>query len=460
MTGLRITRSTAAIPLCVAMFTLLSEPVAAQDATSPVDGTGKNVATEVSQLRAKVTELEQQRAEAIERVDDLLARVEMLEMRLEAVPITEGEALAMRGRYSAPTTRAVPADPAFSYWQGETPQQGLQGSSGAPGREETDDRKAPAPTEAVVEVAQQRQGRFGDRVGLELGLDYSHFDNARINLNGFLALDAIFLGTISIDQVTADIFSVTPALRVGVTDRLIVSAEMPYLYRISNFRSGGAGGNASGLVEKTVRYDGFGDMTAGASYRLFRETAGRPDLVINARVKAPTGKHPFGVELIEVEGSQGNLSVPSRLSTGSGVWGMSSGLSALKTIDPLVVFGSLTYFRNFQKGFKDIDEAEGMQPGRVDIGDAFQVGAGVAFALNEKSSISLSYNQRLVQRTRIRRVGEDWRNIIGSQANVGFVNIGATFSLGRHLSLISTVGVGLTEDSPDLAVSVRLPYRF
>ncbi len=240
----------------------------------------------------------------------------------------------------------------------------------------------------------------------------------------------------------------------------MLSAEVPYLYRISNFRSGGAGGNASGLIETTVRDQGLGDITAGASYRLFRETAGRPDIVINARVKAPTGKHPFGVELREIEGSEGNLSVPERLSTGTGVWGMSLGVSALKTIDPLVVFGSFTYFRNFPKNFGDIDEAQGDQPGRVDIGDAYQFGAGVAFALNEKSSISLSYNERLVGRTRIRRAGQDWQNIVGSQANVGFVNIGATFSLSRHLSLISTVGIGLTDDSPDLAVSVRLPYRF
>ena len=461
MMDIKTCASSFAIPLSVAACALLAEPASAQDqAAADREAVGQDMAGEVQRLKTQVAQLEASRAEALSRVDDLLARVEALEEHLARLQVTNGEAFAMRGRYAPPTTRAIPADPAFAYMQSEPPQGSEGDGTGEPGNGTAEDRKTPAPTDAVVEVAQQRQGRFGDRIGVELGFDYSHFDNARINLNGFLALDSIFLGRISIDQVTADIFSVTPAFRVGLTDRLILSAEIPYLYRTSNFRSGGAGGNASGLVEETVHYDGFGDMTAGASYRLFRETAGRPDIVLNARVKAPTGKHPFGVELREVTGSEGNLSVPERLSTGTGVWGFSVGVSALKTIDPLVVFGSLTYFRNLPKNFSDIDEAQGEQPGRVDIGDAYQIGAGVAFALNEKSSISLSYNQRLVQRTRIRRMGQEWRDIVGSQANVGFVNVGATFSLSKNLSLISTVGIGLTDDSPDLAVSIRLPYRF
>ena len=56
--------------------------------------------------------------------------------------------------------------------------------------------------------------------------------------------------------------------------------------------------------------------------------------------------------------------------------------------------------------------------------------------------------------------GFDPRTIVGSQANVGLVNLGATFSLSDRLSLVSTVGIGLTDDSPDMTVNIRLPYRF
>lgn len=412
-------------------------------------------ATQLSDLRQQVTDLQVREAEALRRVDELEARL----ARLESARITDTEASGMRGAFVARQGWAMPDDQALAYFQKDAEQSSTGGSPISDGIDK-DDRKAPAPTEAETELTAQRQGRFGDSIGLELGLNYSHFDSARINLNGFLALDAIFLGSISIDQVTADIFSADPTLRVSLTDRLVMDANMPYLYRTSNFRSGGAGGNASGLVEERVSDQGFGDFNMGASYRLLRENLGQPDVVVTLRAKAPTGKHPYGVEFVDVANSEGNLSVPERLSTGSGVWGGSIGISALKTLDPMVVFGSLTYFHNFPRSFGDVDEAPGDQPGRVNVGNAYQLGAGLAYALNDRSSISMSYTQRIVEKSKVGLEGQDMRPIIGSQANVGLVNLGATFSLSKHLSLISTVGVGLTDDSPDMSVSLRLPYRF
>jgi hypothetical protein len=182
--------------------------------------------------------------------------------------------------------------------------------------------------------------------------------------------------------------------------------------------------------------------------------------VVSARVKFPTGRDPFGVEFVEVENSEGNLQVPQSLATGTGVYGGSLGVAVLKTMDPLVVFGNLTYFRNFARDLADIDENAGDIPGRVDIGDAWQFGAGLAFALNDKSSISMSYSQRLVERTRLTPEGQERRAVVGSQANVGIANFGATFSLGAKLALVANVGVGLTDDSPDMSVAIRLPFRF
>ena len=419
------------------------------------DDTGGDADAELSALRQQVAELQAREAAAQQRADTLELRL----ARLERQQISDMEAADMRGTYVASRARAIPDDPMLAYFQGDPGDPGVTGGGVIDGID-PNDRKAPAPTEAETELAAQRQGRFGDRVGLELGLNYTHFDSARINLNGFLALDAIFLGTISIDQVTADIFSVDPTLRFGVIDRLFFDANMPYLYRTSNFRSGGAGGNASGLIEQRVSDEGFGDFNLGASYRLLRESGGRPDVVLTARAKAPTGKHPYGVEFVEVANSEGNLSVPEHLSTGSGVWGGSIGVSALKTLDPMVVFGSLTYFHNFPRSFGDVDEAPGEQPGRVNVGNAYQLGAGLAYALNDRSSISMSYTQRIVEKSKVGLQGQEMRDIIGSQANVGLVNLGATFSLSDHLTLISTVGIGLTDDSPDMSVSVRIPYRF
>jgi hypothetical protein len=46
--------------------------------------------------------------------------------------------------------------------------------------------------------------------------------------------------------------------------------------------------NASGLIEGTKTTSGLGDVSAGLSYRLVKESATAPDIVTNVRGKAPT----------------------------------------------------------------------------------------------------------------------------------------------------------------------------
>lgn len=453
-----LTRYPATAMIAVATVLALSPSAArAQDTAPPPD--------DAPLLRQQVEELAQRETEYRRRLAELEARLALIE-QAAAVPlatIPANEAATLRGAYIAPQPLAIPDDPSLAFFRQQdqarrfvlAPQEETPPAGGA-----APERRAPAPTDAVVEIAQEQQGRFGNRFGFDLGIGYSHFDNARISLNGFLALDAIFLGTISIDQINSDVFTLDPTVRYGVSDRLFVDANLPLLYRATNFRSGGAGGSASALVEKTVRDAGPGDASLGASYRLFAETAGRPDVVVSARVKFPTGRHPFGVEFVEVEGSEGNLQVPRSLATGTGVYGGSLGVAVLKTLDPMVVFGNFTYFHNFARDFADIDENEGDVPGRVAIGDAWQFGAGLAFALNDKSSIAMSYSQRIVNRTRLTPEELSERVVAGSQANVGIVNLGATFSLGPRLALVTNVGIGLTDDSPDMSFNIRLPFRF
>jgi hypothetical protein len=188
--------------------------------------------------------------------------------------------------------------------------------------------------------------------------------------------------------------------------------------------------------------------------------------VFNVHARAPTGRDPFGIELTEVPGSQGNLKIPSRLSTGSGVWGAQAGVSILKTIDPMVVFGSLSYFHNFKRHFSDIDEATDDQPGEAKLGDSIQYGIGFAFALNDQSSLNTSITERFVRHSKLRfdptdpAHTTDWQTVVGSEANLAVLNLGGTFSLTHRLTLIANLGVGITQDAPDMNLSVRLPYQF
>lgn len=402
-------------------------------------------ADELQALRAELRELRRQDEER-----ERLLRV--LEQRVRQLEATVAPAPAQPLPVAVPYIPPRPAAGAFRSVQAQ-----------APAQPEADDdiRRAPPQSRAVETLIEEEQGLFSEgATTFELGVTYSHSDQARLDLSGFLALDAIFLGTINVDEVQSDIVTVDLGMRYGLTERIELDVDVPLLYRSTAFRSGGAGGAASSQIEEEVDGADIGDVSAGASFRLFKETESFPDLVVSGRVKAPTGLSPFGIETRTVPGSQGNLSVPEDLPTGSGVWAVSGGVSALKTIDPLVVFGSVTYFHNFKEDFDDIDSAAGDQPGEVDAGNAVQVGAGVAFALNERSSLSFSYAHRFVFETELKREGQPSMEVVGSDANVGILSLGGTFVIDDNLSLIANVGAGLTPDAPDVTVSFRLPYRF
>ena len=413
---------------------------AAATVASPASAQAAPAADTIAQLKAEIEDLRTREQAANARVESLEQRLQAIEQASGGAPVAESEQAVMRGRGVAPV-QAAAAPPLPSTAEPE--------------------RKAPAPAEAVEAVARSQQNSYGNSFSIDPGVSYSHFTNAKLNLSGFLALDAIFLGLISIDQVQADVLSADVTARYGFNDRLQFDVNVPYIYRRSKFRSGGVGGNASALAERTVTTSGLGDVSFGASYRLLRETARRPDVVLSIRAKAPTGKSPFGIELVEVPDTQGNLSVPEDLSTGTGVWGATAGVSVLKTIDPMIVFGSLNYFHNFRRHFKDLGEDDGDQPGLADLGDAVQYGAGVAFALNDSSSLGLSFTQRFVRTTRVRLdAGDTWQRIVGSDANIGILTLGATFALSNRLALLASVSHGITDDAPDMTVSFRLPYRF
>ncbi len=85
---------------------------------------------------------------------------------------------------------------------------------------------------------------------------------------------------------------------------------------------------------------------------------------------------------------------------------------------------------------------------------------GVAYALNEVLSLSLSFTERLVDKSRTKADGGPWVEIVGSGANVARMNTGLTYAVTDNLTFISNVARGLTADAADLEVQMRTAYSF
>lgn len=64
--------------------------------------------------------------------------------------------------------------------------------------------KEQTPTRSMQDALLQEHAVFDRKLTLENGLSYSRYDRKQMTLNGFLALDAIFLGNIAIENVKSD----------------------------------------------------------------------------------------------------------------------------------------------------------------------------------------------------------------------------------------------------------------
>ena len=331
-------------------------------------------------------------------------------------------------------------------------------SAGAQEEVATDRKEAKAP-KSVEDVYQEQHALFGRRFVLETGVTYTHSERNRLVLNGFLALNTIFLGEIAVDSVKSDILTFDITGRYGVSDRLQLDLNAPFVARRTEYRATGLDGDATTASTATVDDSNVGDVSAGLNYRLLDEQPGRPDVVLNMRLKGPTGEHPYGVETV-TDPNNSNLEFPKELPTGNGVWALTTGLSFIKTVDPAILFANIGYTYNKPEDFDDISSDDGDQPGEVDLGDSVQFGLGTAFALNREMSISLSYSQRVSDDTETKLDGGSWSEVPGSDANAATMNFGVTYALGERTSLLTNIGAGLTDDASDMTVSVKVPYTF
>ncbi|WP_298393860.1 hypothetical protein [uncultured Azonexus sp.] len=324
-------------------------------------------------------------------------------------------------------------------------------------------RQAPQSASAQAVYQEQSGGIFGDarKFTIETGLNYSHYNTRQLALNGFLALDAIFLGNINVDRIRANVLTWDTSLRYAYSDRLQFDLSVPVVYRQTTYESGGAGGGASTLSEATVtRSPRIGDINVGMYYKLLAESATLPDVVWNVRLKGPTGKHPYGIKMVD-NANNNNLKTPTELPTGNGVWSLSSGVSLVKTIDPAILFANFSYFHNFSRHFDDISSTQGqVVPGRIKLGDSFQWGVGMAFAMSERSSLSFSFSQLLSARASTQADGGTKNRIVGSNANAASFNIGLTHALSDRSTMVTSLGIGLTPDAPNFSVGVKFPYSF
>ncbi len=430
-----------------------SPRVAAQEATGGTSENEEDIKALVAQLEA----LKASYAQEVRRLRELDMQVQAIQARVsgraaQPLPAPPPQVAAQQAQAAAEQGGQVPAAP--------TPPAG--GGEGYASTAAEAQQAKEAARRSVDDVKQQQSALFNRRLTLENSISYARYDRKQLTLNGFLALDAIFLGNIAIENVESDSLTYNFAARWGVNPRLTLNMDVPYIARKTIYQKGGAGGSAAAIAQEETHGTGIGDATVSANYKLFGERGWRPETVLTGGITVPTGREPYGLDWKVIERDDDDFirfAVPAQQPTGNGVYQANIGLSAVKTADPAILFANVGYIRSFKRSFDDIDSnPDTVNPGEVKLGDAYYFGAGVAFAFNERTSLSISFSDRLSARASTRYKDGQWIKVIGSDANAGTLNLGVTYALTSKATFVSMLGVGLTPDAPDFSLSFKVPY--
>lgn len=295
---------------------------------------------------------------------------------------------------------------------------------------------------------------------LEPSLQYGYSSSNRVALIGYTVLPALLIGLVDVREVKRNTFTAALSGRFGITNRFELEARVPYVYRSDSTVSreinvGSASDRAFDASGKSI-----GDIELGARYQLNDGGVDQPYYVGGLRFKSRTGKDPFEVvtDCVTrcVEGSGTGL--PTELPTGSGFYSLQPSLTALFPSDPAVFFGSISYLHNFKRNniSRRVLSGEEESLGTIEPGDVIGFNFGMGLALNEKSSFSIGYDHNSVGRTK-----QNGNTVAGSvRTQLATLLLGYSYRLNEKTSLSVSVGAGLTQDTPDVSLTVRLPMTF
>jgi hypothetical protein len=293
-----------------------------------------------------------------------------------------------------------------------------------------------------IEAIFERQGVLTPRgkFVLEPSFQYSYSSSTRVALLGYTIIPAITIGLIDVRSVSRNSFVAALATRYGLTNRLELELKIPYVYRDESSTTDPANTGGDPSVFDADGND-IGDIEFGFRYQFNMPRGDGPIFIGGIRVKSDTGTDPFEVDIDPA------TKLPTELATGSGFWGIQPSLTAIFPSDPAVFFGSVSYMYYFDRTVSGVE---------IDPGDTIGFNFGVGYGINEKASFSLGYEHNVILKTEF-----DGKEPAGSRTtHVGSLLLGGSYRLSNNTNLNLSLSGGLTEDAPDVQLTLRVPMTF
>jgi hypothetical protein len=354
---------------------------------------------------------------------------------------------------AAPTPAPAPTPPsgAPSTEAAPTPAPAPTPPSGTPPTEATTEKSAQQTLEQTQEEKEQKKiettltetSLIKGRLQLEVIETYVHTSSNQLFIEGLGLLPILILGPIEVQKIRRDSFNTTFVARYKISKKVQASLNIPYVFsftRISSATGTSAGGVVNPSTETTSSNYGLGDVNGAITYQALNEGLVRPTVSVALSFKGRTGQDVF----------------ESDSPTGSGFNSVGFAISASKTSDPAVFFGSLSYAYAIPRN--NVVFKQPNQPARyIDFEPGANIGIsfGVAYALNYKITLNMQYQESINLTSQVNH-----KNLSNSFTNSASLRFGGTWRINDKTSIDLSVSPGLTEDSADTIVSLRIPWRF
>jgi len=262
-------------------------------------------------------------------------------------------------------------------------------------------------------------------------LDYTYYRDTRIDLA--LSDNSSQLNRLRVEEDANHTLTNSFTFQYGVLDNLTLSATLPFV--------------AKSEIIKDRTTAGLGDISLGARWEPFPLKQGRLPLVLFGSLSTKTGDSPYEIGLDE-------------LSTGKGYYSAGIGASTRKYIDPVVLFASASANYGFKETGLDQQRGGGKNGTRTltsfDPGISGGFSFGFAYSFNYDVSLTMSYQQSFNMNAEF-----EFDNGNESYTSPDQSSAMLSFALGVRVSpetiVNGTVGIGLTEDAPDISLGLSFP---
>ena len=262
-------------------------------------------------------------------------------------------------------------------------------------------------------------------------LDYSYYRDQQLNTS----MNEGTLYQLRVDEDASHTITNTFTAQYGILDNLTLTASVPLIAK------------SDSLKDTTAA--GLGDIGFGARWEPFPLKAGRLPLVLFGSLSTKTGDSPY------------EINPNTDLSTGKGYYSVGVGASTRKYIDPVALFTSVS--ANYGLKESGLNQMRGVDTstGAANILDEFNPGVtagfsfGFAYSFNYDVSMTMSYQQSFNMQTSFKyKNGNEFES--PSQSS-GMFSIALGVRVNPETIVNGTVGIGLTEDSPDISLGLSFP---